>query len=423
MKIAFFHQPINTISLQNLNSAVEIWTYEVARRLAKYCDVIVYTIRGPHQKEFEYDERVQYRHFAAGFDEKFAYLTEGVDKRLPRSFSRRPFFASSLYYLTHAFRVARDLRSEKCDVVHIHNFSQFVPIIRILDPKIKIVLHMHCEWLTQINRGIIESRLKKLDLVIGVSQYITEKIRACFPQFADRCKTVYNGVDVTTFDKSKHTEHNKTDTKQILFVGRVSPEKGVHVLLEAFQMVLKQYPQVQLNIVGQQFQLPIKNLIALSNDPKEIDLRRFYNGNYISNLQDQLSSSAVGHVSFIGTVPHRLLVNRYREADMCVFPSVCNEPCSMPIVEAMATGVPIVATRGGGTPELVVDGETGLLVERGDASALAEAILRLLSDEKLRKSMGRAARKRAVELFSWDQIVKNLLYLYQEIGEANDKSS
>jgi len=95
----------------------------------------------------------------------------------------------------------------------------------------------------------------------------------------------------------------------------------------------------------------------------------------------------------------------------------------MPIVEAMATGVPIVATRGGGTPELVVDGETGLLVERGDASALAEAILRLLSDEKLRKSMGRAARKRAVELFSWDQIVKNLLYLYQEIGEANDKSS
>jgi glycosyltransferase involved in cell wall biosynthesis len=94
---------------------------------------------------------------------------------------------------------------------------------------------------------------------------------------------------------------------------------------------------------------------------------------------------------------------------------VWNEAFGIPIIEAMATGVPVVATRGGGIPEVVVDGETGLLVERGDASALAEAILRILSNENLRTSMGRAARKRAVELFSWEKISRDLLVQYENL--------
>jgi glycosyltransferase involved in cell wall biosynthesis len=75
----------------------------------------------------------------------------------------------------------------------------------------------------------------------------------------------------------------------------------------------------------------------------------------------------------------------------------------------------VVATKGGGIPELVVDGETGILVERGNFSALAEAILRLLSDEELRKSMGKAARKRAIELFSWQKISKDLMVQYEKL--------
>jgi glycosyltransferase involved in cell wall biosynthesis len=417
MKIAFLHQPICTVSLTNLNSSVEIITYEMAHRLAKYCDVIVYAKKGRNEKEFEYYQGVQYRRISAYADEKFDYIASGIERKLLRFYNfRRPLFASKLYYLTYALQVARELRSEKCDIVHIHNFSQFIPIIRALNPDIKIVLHMHCEWLAQLDRAMIERRLKEADLVIGVSQYITEQVRCRFPQFAKRCQTLHNGVDVTTFvSDSRHSAPKKNGIKQLLFVGRVSPEKGVHVLLEAFQIVLKQYPQVQLKIVGQQYPLPIACLVALSNDPKVIDLKRFYGGNYISHLHDQLSPSAACHVSFVGTVPQRLLTTFYRDADVAVFPSVCNEPCALPLTEAMAAEIPVIATRGGGTPEIIVNGETGVLVERGDASALAEAILRLLSDEELRKSMGRAARKRAVELFSWEQTAKNLLKLYESI--------
>jgi glycosyltransferase involved in cell wall biosynthesis len=418
MKVAFFHQPINAIYLPDQNSAVEILTYEIARRLARHCDVIVYAKRGRDQKKFEYHEGVQYRRISATIDEKFDYLSRGVDRRLPRSYHRRPLFASRLYYLFYASQVARDLRSENCDIVHIQNFSQFAPIIRKFDPKIKIVLNMHCHWLTELDRAMIESRLREIDMVIGCSEYITETVRRGFPYFAKRCQTVFNGVDVNQFVPNDPCRVSKKgDIKQLLFVGALSPEKGVHVLLEAFQKVIKQYPQVNLEIVGGVGSRAGFSL-AVTDDPKRRALLPIC-GNYVSQLEE-LSSAVAGHVSFAGPVPHRLLVNFYQKADVFVLPSVGNEPFGMPLIEAMAAGVPVVATRGGGTPEIVADTETGLLVERGNASALAEAILCLLSDESLRKSMGRAARRRAVAFFSWDRVVDRLLCQYKRICESDE---
>ena len=433
MKIALVHQPIGTISPSALGGSIDIWIYEVARRLARSCDVIVYAKKGRHQKRVEYNQGVLYRRISTAVDEWFPYISTAVDKlgrfpgfrnvRRPLFFRnvKRPLFASSLYYLTYALQVAKELRAEKCDIVHLHNFSQFVPIIRAFNPKIKIVLHMHCEWLTQLDRAMIESRLREVDLVIGCSEYITEKIRRRFPQFAKRCQTIYNGVDFNHFfSENNHSATKKNGVKQLLFVGRNSPEKGLHVLLDAFQIVLERYPQAQLEIVGPQQSAPIEFIVALSDDPKVSDLVSFYGGSYISHLQGKLSSGVASHVSFTGFVSRRQLINCYRDADVFVFPSVWNEPFGMPPIEAMATEVPVVATRVGGITEIVEDGKTGILVEPGDASALAEVILSLLSDKDLRKSMGEAARLRVVELFSWEQIVENLLRQYKNICPDND---
>jgi glycosyltransferase involved in cell wall biosynthesis len=423
MKIAFIHQPINTMSVTNQGGSIEIWIYEVARRLARNHDVIVYAKKGLNQKEFESHQGVQYKRISAtAIDELFAYMSRGVDRRLLRIPKfKRPLFASSLYYLFYALRVAKDLRSEKCDVVHIHTFSQFVPIIRAFNPEIKIVLHMHCEWLTQLDLTMIKRRIREANLIIGCSQYITEKIRRCFPELADRCQTLYNGVDINTFvPENTIGARRKDDIKSLLFVGRVSPEKGVHILIDAFNKVAKHYPAIELNIVGPKGLLPIEFNVALSEDPEILDFLQFYSGNYISYLKSKLSPSVANSVSFAGLVSRHQLIKFYQNASVFVFPSVWNEPFGMPIIEAMAAGLPVVATVSGGITEIVKNGETGLLVERGDASALAEAILRFLSDEDLRNSMAKASRKRAVELFSWECVVDNLLHLYRNICEDNE---
>lgn len=262
MKIALIHQPINTISLTEQNGSIEIWTYEVARRLTRYCDVIIYAKRGSNQREYEYDQGVQYRRISTKLDEWYTYLSYAFDNLGKTSIThalsqnirqflfyrnvRRPFFASQWYYLNFALEVAKRLREDKCDIVHIHTFSQFIPIIRAFNPEIKIVLHIQCEWLNQLDQKMIHDRLSKADLILGCSEYITEKIRRRFPKFANQCQTIYNGVDVNRFVKEKSgSPLKKEGFKRILFVGRVSPEKGVHVLLDSLQKVVKRYPQVQ----------------------------------------------------------------------------------------------------------------------------------------------------------------------------------
>jgi glycosyltransferase involved in cell wall biosynthesis len=442
VKVAFVMQPINLISLADQSGSIEIITYELARRLARNCDVIVYAKKGRYQKEFEYDQGVQYRRISVPMDEWHTFVSSGLS-RLERysgmyALSRgirhffffrnvsRPFFASRWFYRNYALQVAKSLRKEDCGIVHVHNFSQLVPVIRAFNPKIKIVLHMHCEWLTQLDRAMIKSRLGQVDLIIGVSNFITKKIQCCFPEFARRCRTLLNGAGIQTHCRLRDHggEREKNEVTKLLTVGRVSPEKGIHVLLDAFKDVLEHCPQAQLEIMGWIGTLPVEYLIALSDDQLTLGLTKFYRGEqYLSHLQSKLSLSQKSHVSFLREVPHKLIPNYYRDAAVYVSASVCNEPGNMPVIEAMAAGVPVVATRGGGTIESVVDGETGLLVERGDASALADAIIHLLSDERLRKTMGKAAYRRAVERFSWEHVAKNLLQLYEEIGEVSGKSS
>jgi glycosyltransferase involved in cell wall biosynthesis len=329
--------------------------------------------------------------------------------------ARRPLFASGLYYLGYALQVANDLGDRACDVVHVQNFSQFVPVIRALNPGVRIVLHAHCEWLTQLDRRMIERRLRQADLVVGCSEYITRKIRQRFPQFADRCQTVSNGVDVGRFfGRNGHAAPGEGGDKRLLFVGRISPEKGVHVLLDAFQKVVERCPRARLEVVGPQGAAPIEFIVGLADDPRVSGLASFYQGDYFSRLRGRLSSDALGRVSFKGHVAHSRLSDHYRNADVLINPSL-SEAFGMSLVEAMAAGVPVVATRVGGVPEVVEDGKTGLLVEPGDASALAGAILRLLTDDGLRRSMGEAARRRAVERYSWEAVADRLWHHYKTV--------
>ena len=419
MKIAFVQQPISTMYLKNIDSSLEIWIYEMARRMAKYHEVVVFARKNKLDKESELHEGVRYKHIKTNEADQLVASSFKLINKLFQSVIlklKRPLFSLPLYYFNYNLRVAKYLQYEKYDVVHIHNFPQAVPIIRAFNPHIKIVLEMHCEWLTQLNRKMIESQLKKTDLIVGVSDYITDKIRRSFPKLAYRCKTLLNGVDIDFFaNDNRYHDSGKENEKQLLLVGRVSPEKGIHVLLDAFQIVFKHYPRVHLTIVGEQESLPLTFLIGLSEDALTRKLARFQDVNYMSYITSKLSSDLASHVTFTGSIPHRLLTDYYRTADVVVLPSVCNEPCALPLFEAMAASVPVVASRGGGTPEVIVDGKTGLLVERGDASALAEAVQSLISNESLSKSIGEAGRKRTIELFSWNQTVQNLCGLYENM--------
>ncbi|EAW42595.1 glycosyltransferase family 4 protein, partial [Nodularia spumigena] len=145
------------------------------------------------------------------------------------------------------------------------------------------------------------------------------------------------------------------------------------------------------------------------------DRIRIDQGKYLSQLKNIISPTAANSVSFLGAVNYQDLIKYYQETDIFIFPSVWNEPFGMPIVEAMSVELPVIATDGGAFPELVDEGKTGLLVERGNSHALAEAILCLLKDENLCQEMGKAGRQKVVENFTWERISEKLFKLYQDL--------
>jgi spore coat protein SA len=426
MKVGFIAQPWEHVSSPAEAGSLLIWTYQVTKRLALACDIVIYSrSRCCFRKEVKYKDRIEYRYMPGGSQRVLEALLYRLGMLIkPRrrygGKSKRPRFSSVLTYLGYILLVALDLRKQQCSIVHIHNFSQFAPIIRFFNPRTKIVLHMHCEWLTQLDRTMIERRLRSTDLVIGCSDYITAKVRAAFPHLPVHYATVYNGASAD-HDTHRGSKPDGDATLRLLFVGRVSPEKGVHVLLDAIAELLPYHPSLHLDIIGSHRSLQLDYIVALSDDPKVQALGRFYSHfnpgrSYAAQLHSRIkaTSGMVNAVSFLGRIPHSTVLAYYQKADLVVNPSL-SEAFGMSLVEAMAAEVPVVASRVGGMVDIVEEGKTGLLVEAGDSHALAQAIRMLTQDKHWSQQMGKAGRQRVLMHFTWDKIAADLYSAHQEI--------
>ena len=348
--------------------------------------------------------------------DKLALKMFGKFGRFPNIY--KPMFANRWAYRWYGEQLARDLRRQRCDVVLVTNMTQFLPIIRRLNPNIVIVLQMHCEWLNQLDRGMLRQRLQHCDVIAGVSEFITQKAKACFPEFADRFVTIYDGVNVDDFISKwdDSAAHKSNGEQHIVYVGRITPEKGVHTLIEAFNRIADRFPSACLDIVGPDEINPPALVVPFSKDPKVFELASLFDqkGVYRAKI-DALAAARKDRIHFYGNLPHSpMLVQKYQFADISVTPSIWEEPFGLPVVEAMSAGAPVIATAGGAFPELVLPEKTGLLVERGNAAQLADALARLLADAPTREKMGRAGRARAVELFSWDHIARDFLNLCRQ---------
>ena len=275
--------------------------------------------------------------------------------------------------------------------------------------------------------------MANVDSVVTVSDFVTERARARFPEYAAAIHTIGNGVDIHRFVPDALRVNEPADhPPRLLFVGRISPDKGIHLLFEAFDRVARERPDVRLTLIGKVGMLPfdLVNLL-LTDDAAALDsLRPFYGRSmlawlskevfgqkrsYRQQLETRLSPQALARVHFAGSVSLEELIRLYSQADLLVLPSVWRESYGMPVAEAMASGVPVLASDTGGVPELVANGVTGMLVPRLDVDALAQAMRDLLSDMHRLRQMGQAARQRAEHLLTWDRSAERLERVYLDL--------
>jgi glycosyltransferase involved in cell wall biosynthesis len=409
MKIAIINQPTDRVQPPNLNS-IGLWTYKISSILAQKHEIIVYS---GQKNLFEFRNGLNFLYVPSLSSKTYRRISNIVKPFFQKDF---PPFAANFFLSDYITRIAKDIQKKNFDIVHVHTYSQFVPILRKYNPHIKIILHMHCDWLNDLNYDALLPRLMMCDQIIGCSNYITEHVGARFTQLASRCSTIYNGVDINQFlPITKNLSPVIHRDYKLLFISRISPEKGVHDLIEAFNIVNIQNPNTQLFLLGQKVSLRKDFLVSISKDPLINDLSRFYKGDvYYRLLTQKINQNAINKVHFIGHVDHTEIPFYFRDSTILINPSIV-EPFGISIVEAMASGVPVIATNVGGIPEIINHGSTGFLVPPASPEKLAASINSLLSDFYLRAKFGDASRKRVMGKFTWNNAAKNLNNVYNSL--------
>ncbi|WP_328350801.1 glycogen synthase [Streptomyces sp. NBC_00457] len=242
--------------------------------------------------------------------------------------------------------------------------------------------------------------IEAADGVIAVSGAMREDILGCYPTLDPaKVHVVHNGIDTTLYRPDHGTEALTRigvdpDRPYVLFVGRITRQKGVPHLLRAARHI---DPAAQVV------------LCAGAPDTPEID-REF------RDLFQELSSVRAGVHWIPQMLPRADVIQLLTHAAVFVCPSVY-EPLGIVNLEAMACGTPVVASRVGGIPEVVEDGKTGVLVSVDDdfETGLAQALDSVLGDPEAAGRMGEAGRERAVGEFGWDAVARRTVQLYREI--------
>jgi len=288
------------------------------------------------------------------------------------------------------------------DLIHVHllSYSAFPGVLagRWLGKKtiIKIatsgqrsdILRMRENDMLPGQRQMLPLTLKADRMVAINREIVDELLEAGVPP--ERIVVISNGVEVDRFDYRR--DYRLGSTVTVLFVGRLHPQKGLDVLLPAFRRVIHSRPDIGWR------------LWLLGDGPLRPKLRMM--------AEQQGIGPAVKFWGQVNNVPAYLA-----QADMFVLPSRA-EGMSNALLEAMAHGLPCVATRISGNTDLIQHNENGLLVTPESEAALAEAIIRLADDEVLRQKVGRLARQTVEAEYSMDRIAERYVRLYTMLLQA-----
>jgi starch synthase len=239
------------------------------------------------------------------------------------------------------------------------------------------------------------------DAIIAVSHGMRDDLLAVYPAVpAERVRVIHNGIDTSEYRPDPATDvldRYGVDPGRpaVIFVGRVTRQKGLPVLLRAASAI---DPDAQLVICAGQADTP------------ELESE-------VSELARQLRANRSGVVWLSKMLAKREVIQLLTHATVFACPSLY-EPLGIVNLEAMACGTAVVGSRVGGVPEVVADGETGLLVPPGDPAALADAINVLLAAEHRAAQMGRLGRVRAETQFGWDTVAAQTVALYTALTEG-----
>jgi glycosyltransferase involved in cell wall biosynthesis len=291
-------------------------------------------------------------------------------------------------------QLRRLFRSLRPDLVHVHDSAAQLPTVWAVFGLRGSAAARRKPRLVVTRRTVFPIRHPFRPLSYGLLCdrviCISEAVRQCLVQAqvsSGKLVVIPDFVDCTDFDPASVRAERHDDRPTILSIGRLTSEKGHHLLLEAMSSVLRAVPNARLRICG--------------IGEEEAGLKRYAEASGISP-----------QVSFLGFVPDVRV--ELASADVFAMPSL-SEGLGVAVLEAMAMAKPVVVTDAGGLPEAVTHRESGLVVPAGDAQALADALVSLLNEGRKGRDMGQRGRQRALAHYDKPKVVDRIVALYEEV--------
>ena len=391
LEICFISQEFS----KNCNGGVCRYTYDLAHALAELGNEVHVITKSERNREYEYRDGDVFVHKVVPEPMDFLGLSEDMliaKKNLSYSYSaclkllelidkfgiqivEAPLWDGEgfVFSLVNPIPLVVRLETPLFKVIEIHGLQ--------ITKDLKFVNWMEGETLRRAEKAIAIS--EDIGTLIGNRHTITpEKIELC-PL----------GIEVP--DESSLLRDRNKNGFDVLFVGRLEKRKGVETLFKAIPIVLEEVPDARFYIVG--------------SDTNLASNGRSYRKFLLQNLDKKYHKN----VRFVGYVDDNELKDFYRNCDIFVAPSLY-ESFGLIYLEAMAWGKPVIGCDVGGVPEIVEDGETGILIPPEDENALAGAIIKL-KDEKLRAKIGEKGRRKVENDFSNKKMAENTYKIYSDV--------
>ncbi|MBM7096064.1 glycosyltransferase family 4 protein [Bacillus sp. H-16] len=304
--------------------AIQMFIDGITPFLKEKYQLTIYSISDPNLKNYSAENGTEYIHFP-----KESYETN----------------------------VADHLKRRRYDVIHVFNRPANLQLYYNSSPWSRFVLGLHNDMMAveKISNEEGAEVVRLVSRIVTISYFIKQRVIERFPEAAGKTTVVYSGVDLSKFPlrksetgieiRSEYRRRYEVENKKvILFVGRLSRNKGAHLLVDAMKTLVKKHPNLVLMIVGGKW---------FSDDGMNSYTRDLY----------RQARSLRNHVIFTRFVPADVIGNMFLMGDIFVCPSQWEEPLARVHYEAMAAGIPIVTTNRGGNGEVILHGQNGYLID------------------------------------------------------------
>ncbi len=299
-------------------------------------------------------------------------------------------------YYTQAAKAATEARRFGPDLVHVHYAAGFGVWGRKVGIK-PLVVSVWGSDLFQfptnfVNRFIIRKNLNAATHITATSNMLSDLVAKLAPETGGRVSIIPFGVTVPT----ETSPLPPINPLKICFIKSHRHIYGIDVLIRAVAIVREKFPDVQLNLAG--------------------------DGPITGELQALVANmNMTDTVNFVGRIDHNLVQSFVAEHHLMAMPSHM-ESFGVAVLDAAAVARPVVTTNVGGIPEVVIDGQTGILIPPGDPKSLAEAIIKLGGDVDLMNNMGQAGRTMVNDRFDWNKSLDMMTELYERLIYERKKS-